>query len=72
MSALKRTADAQVSLGERLDRHKCEPGDSTRVGSRENADVLLRQEPDADEEEEDDPPKKDDDDDDESDGGYSE
>jgi len=48
--------------------------DSSHVGERVNADVLLRQEPDEeeDEEEEEDDRKKEDDDDDEGDDGYSE
>jgi hypothetical protein len=38
MSALRRTADAQGSLQEQFDRHKCEPldssGDAARVSSK--------------------------------------
>ncbi len=75
MSALKRTADAQASLQEQFDRHRCEPEDSSEAPARETADVLLRQEPDEeedeDEEEEEDERKKEDDDD-EGDDGYSE
>jgi len=68
MSALKRTADAQASLQDQFDRHKCEPLDSSRP-----TDLLLRQEPEEDdEEEEDDGKKEDDEDDDETDDGYSE
>jgi hypothetical protein len=70
MSALRRTADAQSSLQEQFDRHKCEPQDSSHVGARGNADVFLRQEPDE-EEDEDDRKKEDEDDDNEGDG-YSE
>jgi len=77
MSALKKTADAQASLQEQFDRHKCEAPRLQPIPVRVNADVLLRQEPgadddeDADEEEEEDDRKKEDDDEDESDG-YSE
>ncbi len=66
MTALKRTADAQASLQEQFDRHKC------------TADVVARQEPDDEEDEEDDDHKQekenddDDDDDDATGGGYSE
>jgi hypothetical protein len=68
ISALKRIADAQVSLQEQFDRHICEPLDSSRP-----TDLLLRQEPEEDdEEEEDDRKKEDDEDDDETDDGYSE
>jgi hypothetical protein len=74
MSALKRTADAQASLQEQSDRHKCEPADSSEAAAR--ADVFLRQEPDEDEEEseeeDEDGDKEDDDDDDTTDDGYSE
>jgi hypothetical protein len=59
MSALRRTADAQASLQEQFDRHKCEPPDSSQVDARAN--VLLRQEPDEEEEEVDDRKKEDDD-----------
>ena len=72
MSALRSTADAQASLQERFDRHKCESEDSSQVGARVNADVLLRQEPDADEDEEEDDRKKEDDDEDDTDDGYLE
>jgi hypothetical protein len=69
MSALRRTADAQASLQEQFDRHKC----VREAAARATADVFLRQEPDEEEEEEDDDRKKeDDDDDDETDDGYSE
>ena len=73
MSALRRTADAQASLQEQFDRHKCEAPRLQPIPVRVNADVLLRQEPgaDDDEEEEEDDRKKEDDDEDESDG-YSE
>jgi hypothetical protein len=60
MSALRRTADAQASLQERFDRHKCEPRDSSQAAARVTADALLRQEPDEEEDEE------------EDDDGYSE
>jgi hypothetical protein len=72
MSALRRTADAQASLQEQFDRHKCEPEDSSQASARVNADVLLRQEPDEEEDEEEDDRKKDDDDDDDEGDGYSE
>jgi len=79
MSALKRTADAQASLQEQFDRHKCEAPRLQPIPVRVNADVLLRQEPGADddedeEEEEDDRKKEDDDEDDDEDesDGYSE
>jgi hypothetical protein len=70
MSALRRTSDAQASLQEQFDRHKCEPDSSQRV----TAGTLLRQEPDDEEdEEEDDRKKEDDEDEDEDEGdGYSE
>src|ERR1700732_1611659 len=48
-SALRRTADAQASLQEQFDRHKCEPQDSSEAPARGNANVLLRQEPDEEE-----------------------
>jgi hypothetical protein len=67
---LRRTADAQASLQEEFDRHKCVPEDSSQASARVNADVLLRDEPE-DEGEEDDRKEEDDDDDDEGDG-YSE
>jgi hypothetical protein len=71
MGALRRTADAQASLQEQFDRHKCEPHRSSQT-----ADVLLRQEPDEEEdeeeEEEDDDDEDDGDDDGETDDGYSE
>ena len=34
MSALRRTADAQASLQEQFDRHKCEPEDSSEATAR--------------------------------------
>jgi len=71
MGALKRTADAQASLQDQFNRHKCRPLDSSQVGARVNAGVLLRQEPDEEEDEEDDDRTEEDDDDDEDDG-YSE
>jgi len=71
MNALKRTADAQASLQEQFDRHKCQSLDSSEVDARVN--VLLRQEPDEEEDEEEDDHREEDDDDDEGDGdGYSE
>src|SRR5437763_12347243 len=71
MNTLKSTANAQASLQEQFDRHKCEPPDSSQAPARGNDDVLLRQEPDEEEEEEEDHRKEKDDDDDEGDG-YSE
>jgi len=71
MSARRRTADAQASLQEQFDRHKCEHGDSSEAAARVPTDVLLRQEPEEEEEEDDDRKEEDDDDDDEGDG-YSE
>jgi hypothetical protein len=71
ISALKRTADAQASLQEQFDRHKCEPPDSSQAEAQAPADVLLRQEPDEEEDEEEDDRKEEDDDEDEG-GGYSE
>jgi hypothetical protein len=68
MSALRRTADAQASLQEQFDMHKCEPPDTSQVDARVD---VLRQEPDEDEEEDEDDRKEEDDDDDNSDG-YSE
>jgi hypothetical protein len=70
-SALRRTADAQASLQQQFDSHKCVPEDSSHVGARRNADVLLRQEPDEEEDEEEDDHKEEDGDGDEDDG-YSE
>jgi hypothetical protein len=74
MSALKRTADAQASLQEQFERHKCEPEDSSQSAALVAADVLFRQEPDEeeDEEDEDEDDDKEDDDDDTTDDGYSE
>jgi hypothetical protein len=74
MSALRRTADAQSSLQQQFDRHKCEPEDSSEVPARGTASVLVRQEPDEeeDEEEEENDRNEEDDDDDEGDEGYSE
>jgi hypothetical protein len=71
MSAPKRTADAQASLQEQFNRHKCVPEDSRQASARVNAGVLLRQEPDEEEDEEEDD-RKEEDDDDEDDDGYSE
>jgi hypothetical protein len=71
MSALRSTAGAQASLQKQFDRHKCEPEDSSQVGARVNADVLLRQEPDEDEDE-DDRKEEEGDDEDDTDDGYSE
>ncbi len=72
MSALRRTADAQASLQEQFDRHKCVPEDSSQASARVNADVLLRDEPEDEEEEDDRKEEDDNDDDDETDNGYSE
>jgi hypothetical protein len=36
MSALRTSAEAQASLQEQFDRHKCEPADSGQVDSRVN------------------------------------
>jgi hypothetical protein len=68
MSALRRTADAQASLQEQFDRHKCEPQDSSAAPARGNANVLLRQEPDEEEDEAEDDRKEEHDDDGEGDG----
>jgi hypothetical protein len=54
MSALRRTADAQGSLQEQFDRHKCEPEDTSQARARVPADVLVRQEPNKEEDEEED------------------
>jgi hypothetical protein len=43
MDALKRTADAQSSLQEQFDRHKCEPPDSSLGSAGVDGDALLRQ-----------------------------
>jgi transcription elongation factor Elf1 len=51
MSALRRTADAQSSLHEQFDRHKCEPEGSSEAHARGNADLLLLKEPDEEEDE---------------------
>ena len=69
MSALRRTADAQASLQEQFDRHKCQPEEPSQT-----AEVLLREEPDEEEDEEEEEEEKDgkDDDDDDEDDGYSE
>ena len=72
MSALRRTADAQASLQEQFDRHKCEPEDSSQAEAQTPADVFLRQEPDEEEDEEDDDRKEEDDEDHEEGDGYSE
>jgi hypothetical protein len=53
-SALRRTADAQGSLQEQFDRHKCEPEDTSHAHARVPADVLVRQEPNKEEDEEED------------------
>jgi hypothetical protein len=72
MSALRRTWDAQASLQEQFDRHKCEP-DSSQAAARVTAGTLLRQVPDEEEEdEEEDDRKKEDDEDEDEDDGYSE
>jgi hypothetical protein len=74
MSVLRRTADAQASLQEQFDRHKCEPRDSSQTDAHVPADVLLRQEPDEEEDEEEDEGNVTDDegdDDEEDEGGYS-
>jgi len=71
VSTLRRTAEAQGSLQEEFDRHKCEPQYSSHVGARVNADVLVLQEPDEEEDEEEDDHKEEDGDGDEDDG-YSE
>jgi hypothetical protein len=68
MTALRKTADAQSSLQEQFDRHKCVPEDSSQASARVNADVLLRDEPEDEEEEDEDDRKEEDDDGD----GYSE
>jgi hypothetical protein len=69
MSTLRRTADAQASLQEQFDRHKCEPEEPSQT-----AEVLLREEPDEEEDEEEEEEEDDDgkDDDDDEDDGYSE
>ena len=72
MNALKTTGDAQASLQEQFDRHKCEPEDSSRGSSGVSADVLLRQVPDEDEEDEEEDDRKEEDDDEGTDDGYSE
>ena len=73
MSALRRTADAQASLQEQFDRHKCQPVDSSHVGAQAPADAFLRQEPDEEEDEaEDEGDRKEDDEDEDTDDGYSE
>jgi len=72
LSALKRTADAQASLQEQFNRHKCKPEEPIQTPARVNADVLLRQEPDEEEDEEEDDRKEEDDDDGDTDDGYSE
>jgi hypothetical protein len=51
MSALKRTADAQASLQEQFDRHKCEPLDFGQAPAMVTTDVLLHQGPDEEEDE---------------------
>jgi hypothetical protein len=68
---LRRTADAQASLQEQFERHRCELEDSNPAV----AHVQMRQEPEEDEDEEEDDRKKKEDDDvekkDEPDEGYS-
>jgi hypothetical protein len=71
MNALKKSSDAQASLQEQFDRHKCESLDSSEVDA--TANVVLRQEPDEEDDEEEDDRRQEEDDDDEGDGdGYSE
>jgi hypothetical protein len=75
MSALRRTADAQASLQDQFDRHKCEPEDTSQADARVCADVLLRQRSDEEGEEEDeqeDGGDDDNEDDDDEGDGYSE
>jgi hypothetical protein len=72
MSALKRTADAQASLQEQFDRHKCVREDSSQTSARVPADILLREEPEDEEEEEEDDRKEEDDDEADEGDGYSE
>ncbi len=72
IAALKRTADAQASLQEQLDRHKCEPPDSSQPAARVNADVLLCDGTEDEEEEEEDDRKEGDGDDDDEGDSYSE
>jgi hypothetical protein len=73
MSALRRTADAQASLQEQFDRHKCELEEPSQPAARVPADMLLREEPeDEEEEDEEEDDRKKDDDNDDTDGGYSE
>jgi hypothetical protein len=72
MSALRRTADAQASLQEQFDTHKCEPEDSSEAPARMTDGALLRQEPDEDEEDEEEDDRKEEDDDGDEDEGYSE
>ena len=69
MIALRRTVDAQASLQEQFDRHKCEPEDSSQVDARAN--VLLRQDPNEEEDEDEDEGDRKEDDN-EDDDGYSE
>jgi hypothetical protein len=45
MSALRRSADAQASLQEQFDKHKCEHEDSHQFVTGVNADALLRDGP---------------------------
>ncbi len=63
MNALKRSADAQATLQDQFDRHKCQSLDSSEVDAR--------QEPDEEDDEEEDDRREEDDDEDEDDG-YSE
>jgi hypothetical protein len=67
LSALRRNADAQASLQEQFDSHKCEPEDTSQVDARAN--VLLRQEPNEEEDEKEDDREKEDDDDGDTDDG---
>ena len=64
MNALKRSADAQATLQDQFDRHKCQSLDSSEVDARAN--VLLRQEPDEEDDEKEDDRREEDDDDDEA------
>jgi hypothetical protein len=72
MSTVKSTADAQASLQEQFDTHKCEPPYSSQAPARMADGALLRQEPNEEEDEEENDGKEDDDEEDEGDDGYSE
>ena len=75
MIALKRTADAQSSLQEQFDRHKCGAEGSSEASAPMTDGALLRQEPDEEEDEEEDDRKEEDndkDEDEDEDNGYSE